>query len=58
MHPHNTFGAAVMTSVITGVIRRRPSGALGYAEKLVSVLILAMVAEVGRRVIALLWRQK
>lgn len=47
-----------MTSVITATVALVPSGAMNYAVKLVSVLVLAMAAEVGRRLIALIWRQK
>lgn len=53
---HNNTSASILTSVVTGSIAIIPPGALGYAEKLVSVLVLAMVAEVGRRVIALFWK--
>lgn len=45
-----------MTSAITAAVAVIPSGILGYAEKLLSVLVLAMVAEVGRRAITLLWK--
>lgn len=45
-----------MTSLITGLVAIVPAGVLGYTEKLLSVLVLAMVAELGRRVIALLWK--
>lgn len=53
---HHSYGTAFMTSVITATVALIPSGMLGYAEKLLSVFILAAVAEVGRRLIALVWK--
>jgi hypothetical protein len=42
--------ASVSTSVITAFVALLPN-AVSYAEKLVSVLVLAMVAEAGRKLI-------
>lgn len=58
MTHHHSFGAAVMTSAITGVVAVIPPNVLNYAEKLLSVLVLAMVAEAGRRLISVFWKEK
>lgn len=56
MTQNHHISASLLTSVITGSVAIIPAGVLGYAEKLVSVLVLAMAAEVGRRLIAIFWK--
>lgn len=59
---NHSHGTAFMTSVITATVALVPSGTFNYVEKLLSVFVLAMAAEVGRRLIALaadrIWRKK
>lgn len=50
--------ASISTSVITAFVALIPGAALTYAEKLLSVLVLAMAAEAGRRIIGLIWKTK
>lgn len=54
--------ASVTTSAITALVATWPEHVIdpmiGYAEKLLSVLILAMVAEVGRRMISAFWKKE
>ena len=50
--------ASVLTSVVTGLVSLVPDGVFGVAEKLISVLVLAMVAETGRRLVSKLWSEK
>lgn len=46
-------GASVLTSVVTAFVALWPGeAAIAYAEKLFSVLVLAAVAETGRRLVA------
>jgi hypothetical protein len=52
-HSH-TVGASVLTSFATALVAIGPE-ALTDLKKAASVLILAMVAEVGRRAASLLW---
>ncbi len=47
----HTLTTSVTTSVVTAFVALWPSEVAGYLVKLVSVLILAMVAEIGRRAI-------
>ena len=35
-----------------------PEAVITYGEKILSVFVLAMIAEMGRRLIALFWRNK
>lgn len=55
---HHSYGTAFMTSVITATFALVPNGMLNYVEKLVGVLVLAMAAELGRRLVSLFWRSK
>lgn len=51
--------SSITNGVITGFMTAVPSEALGYSEKLLSVFVLAMVAELGRRfVISILEKKK
>jgi hypothetical protein len=52
------IGASLATSAVTGFVAILPESVLGYGEKLISVLVLAMVAEAGRRLVSRLWRNK
>ena len=54
----NSHGSTLTTSAVTALVAFLPDGAMTYIEKLASVLLLAAVAEVGRRVIALIWKEK
>lgn len=48
-HSHS-LGASIVTSVVTAFVALWPGeAAVHYIEKLISVLILAAVAEMGRR---------
>jgi hypothetical protein len=59
MHSQHTLGSSILTTVVTGLVALIPDGAVNYAEKIVSVFVLAVVAELGRRfVTALLERRK
>lgn len=51
-------GASILTGVVTAFVVSIPSPVITYAEKLVSALVLAMVAEGGRRLVAFLWKGK
>jgi hypothetical protein len=53
-HGHG-FGASISTSAVTAFVALIPNEVLGYCAKLVSVFVLAMVAEIGRRLISNLW---
>lgn len=50
--------ASIATSVITAFVALVNSPAVSYAEKLVSVFVLAMAAEGGRRLFAKLVDKK
>ena len=49
---HQTFSGSVLTSIVTAIVALSNTPAFTYAEKVVSVFILAMVAEGGRRAVA------
>jgi hypothetical protein len=53
-----TVVGSIATSVITGFVAVLPSEVAGYAVKLFSVFVLAMVAEAGRRLVKSLWERK
>ncbi len=55
--PH-TVAASVTTSVVTAFVALIPGEAFSYAAKLISVLVLAMVAEAGRRLVSTWWDKK
>lgn len=50
--------ASLLCSFVTGVVVAIPEAALTYSEKIGSVFLLAMVAEVGRRLIARFWKER
>lgn len=53
---HHSLYGSISTSVVTAFVALWPSEAVTtYIGKLASVLVLAMVAEVGRRVASHLW---
>ncbi len=58
MNQHHDFGGSLLTSMITAGVALLPDYAVNYAEKVLSVLVLAMVAEAGRRLVGSLWGQK
>lgn len=51
-------GAALVSGVVTGVVVAIPEAALSYGEKVLSVFFLAVVAEIGRRLVHRLWKGK
>lgn len=51
-HDH---GGAFISSFVTGIIVAIPEPWLSYAEKVISVFFLAVVAEVGRRLVNRVW---
>ena len=58
MDMKGTLAASVATSFVTATVATQ---AIDYVEKLAAVLILAMVAEAGRRVVGALlslWRKQ
>ncbi len=57
-HGDNTFAASVVTSVVTATVALIHSPAVTYIEKVVSVFVLAMAAEGGRRFFAKLVDRK
>lgn len=48
----HSIGASILTSVVTAFVVSLPEPVVNYAGKLVSVLVLAMAAEVGRRFVS------
>lgn len=55
----HTLGSSILTTVVTGLVALIPDGAVNYGEKILSVFVLAVVAELGRRfVTSLLDRRK
>jgi hypothetical protein len=54
---HDDIKGSVLTSLVTAFVATLPT-VVNYAEKVVSVLVLAMVAEIGRRFIASLGKKK
>jgi hypothetical protein len=46
----------ILNSLITGFVAIAPPGIMNFVEKLLSVLVLAMAAELGRRLIGIVWR--
>jgi hypothetical protein len=57
-HYDSSIYGSFMTSVITAVFALIPPEAFTYAEKLISVLVLAMAAEAGRRLVGAVWKNK
>jgi len=55
---HSGFAASLSTSVVTAFVALWPSEVAGYGVKLLSVFILAMVAEGGRRLVSHLFPKK
>lgn len=51
-------GTAFVSSAVTGLIVAIPESVLTYAGKIVSVLLLAAVAEIGRRLVNRFWKEK
>lgn len=55
---HVDYVGSGITSAITAGVALLPAEVLSYAEKLLSVFVLAVAAELGRRLVALLWKEK
>ena len=51
-------GGSIRSVVMGAVVGMLPAEALDYAGKIFSVFLLAVVAELGRRLVVLLWREK
>ncbi len=49
---HHSLSGSVLTSVVTAFVVSLPEPVVNYAGKLVSVVVLAMAAEVGRRFVS------
>lgn len=54
---HSSSGS-IVSAVVTGFVAVIPPEVAGYAEKFLSVFVLAVVAELGRRLVSLLWKGK
>lgn len=52
---HDGAGAAFMSSIVTGIVVAIPESAVTYGGKMLSVFVLAIVAELGRRLVIRLW---
>lgn len=48
---HDNVSASIVSSFVTGLIVAIPEAALSYVGKIVSVFCLAIVAELGRRLV-------
>jgi hypothetical protein len=57
MSTSHSSGSAIANSLITGFVALVPSSLLTHAEKVLWVLVLAMVAELGRRTIGYFWKE-
>ena len=55
MNNHHEASGWLTSAFLAGVTS---SEATTYVEKLISVFVLAMVAELGRRLIARFWKEK
>lgn len=53
---HEHTGSSLISSFVTGFIVAIPEAALTYAGKVVSVFLLAIVAEAGRRLVNRFWK--
>lgn len=53
---HDHGGSLLLSSFVTGFVVAIPEAAVSYAGKVVSVFVLAIVAELGRRLINRLWK--
>lgn len=50
--------SGTLTSItVTALVALIPESIIAYGEKVLSVFLLAIVAEVGRRVIAAVWKK-
>lgn len=54
----STVAGSILTSVVTGFVVALPPEFVNYLGKLGSVFLLAVVAEVGRRLVARFWKDK
>jgi hypothetical protein len=50
----NSIGGSILSSAVTGLVAIIPVTTLDYGEKLLSVFVLAIAAECGRRLVAFL----
>lgn len=63
-HAHQEAGegrglfGSIATSVLTGIFAAIPGEALGLLQRLGTVFALAAAAELGRRVVGLVWKRK
>jgi hypothetical protein len=54
---HHDVSSSFLTSAITAMVALLPEGALTYGGKVLSVFLLAAIAEVGRRLVAHIWER-
>lgn len=55
---HTSGGGFLLHTIITAFVAVLPEDAWSYAKKLVSVLVLAIVAEIGRQFVIRLGKSK
>jgi hypothetical protein len=58
MKDHSSEGASILTSIVTGFVALVPGDTFNYLEKLASVFLLAVVAELGRRLVTMFFTRK
>ena len=51
-------GASFVSALVTGLIVAIPESWISYGGKVFSVFVLAVVAELGRRLVNRLWKVK
>lgn len=44
--------------MVTGIVALLPEGTMTFAVKVLSVFVLAMAAELGRRIVTIVWKKK
>jgi hypothetical protein len=57
-HSEHTLGSSILTTVVTGLVAIVPDGVINYIAKIVSVFVLAVVAELGRRAVTSLLEKR